>query len=213
MKKASVVIYAVAGLLAGVLLTLFTLYTLIPALTREKGSEAAADAAPVSNAALTEAALDTAAYLKNNDFEALAETVHPDYGVVFSPIATVNLASNLSFTARQVESFGSGTDKLIWGVRPDSGEPISMTVGEYFTRYVTNRDYTCAPVVTVNYTLRVGNARENVTDIFPGASFVDLCYPGTAEAEYTDWSILRLVFEPYGEELRLAAVIHSEATV
>lgn len=212
MKKASVVIYAVAGLLAGVLLTLFTLYTLIPAVTHEKGREAA-DAAPVSNAALTEAALDTAAYLKNNDFEALAETVHPDYGVVFSPIATVNLASNLSFTARQVESFGSGTDKLIWGVRPDSGEPISMTVGEYFTRYVTNRDYTCAPVVTVNYTLRVGNARENVTDIFPGASFVDLCYPGTAEAEYTDWSILRLVFEPYGEELRLAAVIHSEATV
>ena len=153
MKKASVVIYAVAGLLAGVLLTLFTLYTLIPAVTHEKGREAA-DAAPVSNAALTEAALDTAAYLKNNDFEALAETVHPDYGVVFSPIATVNLASNLSFTARQVESFGSGTDKLIWGVRPDSGEPISMTVGEYFTRYVTNRDYTCAPVVTVNYTLR-----------------------------------------------------------
>lgn len=212
MKKASVAIYAVAGLLAGVLLTLFTLYTLIPSLTHEK-TDAAQDAAAVSNAELTEAALETAENLKNGDFKALAETVHPDYGVVFSPFATVNLASNLSFTARQVENFEGSSAKLIWGVRPDSGEPISMTVGEYLANYVTNKDYTCAPVVTVNYTLRVGNARENVTDIFPGASFVDLCYPGTEGADYADWSILRLVFEPYGEELRLAAVIHSEATV
>ena len=212
MKNASVAIYAVVGLLAGVLLTLFVLYTLIPALTGGEGA-ASRDTEAITNAELTWAALDTAAYLKNGDYKALAETVHPDYGVVFSPFATVNLTSNLSFTARQVEGFGDNTAKLIWGVRPDSGEPISLTVGEYMASFVTNRDYTSAPVITVNYTLRVGNARENVTDIFPGASFVDLCYPGTAEAEYGDWSILRLVYEPYGEELRLAAVIHSEATV
>lgn len=212
MKKASALIYALAGLLAGALLTLVVTYSLIPALSSR---DAHADSGTVSssNAALTDAALETAEYFKSSDYEALAAIVHPDYGVVFSPVATVNLTSNLSFTAKQVENFGESTEKLIWGVRSDSGEPISMTVGDYLANYVIDRDYTASPVITVNYTLRVGNSRENVTDIFPGAGFVDLCYPGTQESEYSDWSILRLVFEEYDGEIRLTAVIHSQATV
>ncbi len=212
MKKAPVLISSVAGLLAGALLTLLAVYSLLPALERRGGNEEEGGSG-ITNAELTAAAMDAAGYLKSGDFEALSEAVHPDFGLILSPFATVNLKSNLSFTARQVRDLGENGEKLVWGVLADSGEPISMTASEYMARYVMDRDYTSAPVVSVDYMLRVGNSRENVTDIFPGAHYVDLCYPGTPEADNSDWSILRMVFEEYGGELKLAALIHSEATI
>jgi hypothetical protein len=156
-------------------------------------------------------AMEAASYIKAGDWASLGSMVHPTYGVYFSPSATVNLKNNQCFTADQITSFGSDSNTYVWGT-DTNGQPIELTPSDYFKQYVYNSDYLNAQVVSVNYTARTGNSLENVSDTFPNAQYVDLCFPGTAESEYRDWSILRLVFEEYEGAFRLTAVIHSEYT-
>lgn len=211
-ERSYIAITAILGFLVGVLLTLVLVYFLRGS-HRIIGDHKIDTDSGVSNSLLTDIALETASALRAGDYEALSELVHPDYGLVFSPYATVNLNTNLRFTPEEVAAFGDSTGKFTWGLFSDGGEPITMTVADYMARYVFDRDYTKSPLIGLNYTVRTGNARENVTESFPGAQFADLCYPGTAENEYADWRILRLVFEPYDDTLRLTAVVHSEATI
>lgn len=211
-ERSYIAVTAILGFLVGILLTLVFLYFIQG--DRRHAGEYVIDAdAGVTNSLLTNIALETADALKANDYEALSGLVHPDYGLVFSPYATVNLGTNLRFTPEEVADFAGNTQKLTWGVLSDGGEPITMTVADYMAKYVFDRDYTNCPIVGLNYTVRTGNSRENVTESFPGAQFADLYYPGTEENEYTDWRILRLVFEEYNGELKLTAIIHSESTL
>ena len=168
------------------------------------------DTGSISGDVLTDLAFEVTEAIKYSDYELLAKYVHPEYGIVFSPYATVNLSSNKWFSVDQVQDFSNDTEQYIWGLTSDGGEPIQMSVSDYFSRYVFNYDYTVAPLIGINYIVRSGNTVENVTEAFPGAQFVDLCYPGTAENENQDWSTLRLVFESYNDRLMLTAIIHSE---
>lgn len=163
------------------------------------------------NSDIVELAYSVADSLRNGDYETLAGMVHPEYGLVLSPYATINLGSSQCFTAPRVAAaVGDGTT-YVWGARPDTGEPVQMTAAKYFTDFVYNRDYFYAPLIGVNRTVKSGNALENVDTVFPDGQFVDFCFPGTAE-DGLDWSILRLVFEPYEDSWRLSAIIHSEYT-
>lgn len=207
-----IVITAVLSFLVGVVLTLLLTHFLTGG-TRRAGEYRVTQGETISNGLLTDIAMEVSSRLKSGDFEGLSELVHPDYGLVFSPFATVNLNANQRFTPEEVAGFSHNDQKLTWGLNADGGEPISLTVREYMARYVFDHDYTNSPLVGLNYPVRTGNARENVSESFPGAQFVDLCYPGTPENEYADWRILRLVFEESDGELKLTAVIHSEPTL
>ncbi len=214
MSRKHTVLASIIGFLAGALVCLLVIVFIFPVrVPRTANVYKVDESSGVTGQQLTDMALEAAGYLKTGNFQALSELVHPDYGLIFSPFATVNLSTNLCFSVKELPGLGESTEKLVWGVHTDGGEPISMTVQEYMKEFVFDRDYTAAPLIGVNYTIRTGNALENVSDSFPGASFVDLCYPGTAEAEYTDWSTLRLVFEEHDGELSLTCVIHSEAVI
>ena len=208
MKRApQCVICALAGIIAGALA-----FFLIFGMDRKPDVDADGEGI-VSNQMLTDLAFEVAGYIKAGDFDSLSEMVHPIYGLVISPYATVNLSSNQCFTADAVADFDDNDQVYTWGTTSDSRAPIDLTVKDYFSRYVFNCDYTQAPTIGINQILRTGNSLENVTAIFPGAQFVDLCNPGTESAEYQDWSTLRLVFEYYNDELMLTAIIHSEYTI
>lgn len=169
---------------------------------------------PATNRQLAALALDIASLLKTGDYARLAEVVHPEGGLVISPNATVSLEANQRFTRAEVAAFGKNTETYIWGrLSAESPSLISLTVKDYFSKYVFDHDYTCASLVGINHTARTGNSQETVTDAFPGAQFVDLCCLGAGENEDTGWSILRLVFEDYHGQLVLSAIIHSEYTI
>ncbi len=213
MKKGlTLLLCALGGALVGILLFVFITRVIrtdnnnIPSVTLTETDS-------VSSGELADLAFQIADAIKANDFEKLAEHVHPEYGVVFSPYATVNLSSNQCFTSDEVKEFGSNSEQYVWGLTSDGGQLIQMGISDYFSRYVFNYDYTVAPLIGVNYIIRSGNSIENVGDTFPGAQFVDLCYPGTSGSENQDWSTLRLVFEEYGGRFMLSAIIHSEYTI
>ena len=161
---------------------------------------------------LVEAAFQVISTLKAGDYASLSGWVHPVYGVYFSPYSNISLASDQWFAPRTLGRLGRDQSEFVWGVYDGSGEPITMTAAAYFARFVYDRDYLYAPVVSVNRVAQSGNSLENTAEVFPDGQFVDFYIPADSE-EGTDWSLLRLVFVDYEGEPRLAAIVHSEYTV
>lgn len=210
MKKLTV--YAVAaivvlGVIAAVMISL---------LTPDDGKQPA-EMNPVETDAsgreLTEYAENILTLLSAGDYASLGGVVHPEYGVVFSPYATIDLTANRRFTAAQVAEFDRDTQVYIWGIYDGGAEPIKLTPAEYFARFVWDADYLQADKVRINRVSAKGNALENIDEVFPNARYVDFYIAPTRGSDGTDWHSLRLVFEDFGGVLMLSAVVHSEYTI
>jgi len=152
-------------------------------------------------------------YIRDDDFHALSHIVHPEYGVVFSPSATINLTTDRRFNAEQIAMINTDTNVYVWGVYNGSGVPIELTPAEYFAGFIPAAEHMETSVIGINQIVRSGNALENITDVFPNSEFVDFHSPGGEPAEEPDWSSLRLVFEDYNGYLRLVAIVYSKRTV
>lgn len=166
------------------------------------------------NTVLLESAANAVAALQKQDYAGLSALAHPEKGVVFAPYSTVDLNTNVALTCNQIAGAPTDTTLYQWGVADGSGDPISLTIKDYFDRYVYNADYANAPVIGIDQVIGQGNALENVKDVFHDARFVEYYFPGL-NPEYGgfDWCGLKLVFAPYQEAYRLVAVIHSEWTI
>lgn len=170
--------------------------------------------ADASNAELTDYAFSILQDIKAGDYEALARSVHPEFGVVFSPYATINLTTNKCFTASQVEGFSQDKNKYVWGKYDGKGDPIELTPTEYFKVFVFDKDYTQASEIGIDTIVKSGNSLENIEELFPKARFVDFYIPGAdSESDGLDWSSIRLGFEEYRGELKLTVVLHSMWTI
>ena len=213
-KPISRVVIILIGVIAGVLIsgvlyatTGFSLFGGI----REKPTSTA----DVDNAELTALAYTVLGYIKDGDFRALSGVAHPEFGVVFSPCATITLSTNKCFQAEQIAAFGTDMTLYVWGKYYGSGEPIELTVADYFAEFVLDQDYIKAPIVSVNYIVRSANALENITDVFHNVQFVDFHIPGSVidGVEDFEWRSLRLGFEEYDGSLWLAVILRSAWTV
>ena len=169
---------------------------------------------PFDNRALLSLAFDVASALERRDYQTLSTYVHPSEGVLFTPYSTVDLNANLSFTPYQVARLGSDSTKYVWGISDGKGDPLELTAGDYFTRYVYNANYIQAPLLGIDRIIGSGNALENVLDTFPDCRFVEFYFPGILP-EYNgfDWCGLKLVFLEYQGEYKLRAIVHSEWTI
>jgi hypothetical protein len=166
-----------------------------------------------NNAELTGYAYEILGYIKEGDYDALSQVVHPEYGVIFSPYATINLVSNKRFTASQVKGFPEDKNQYVWGIYDGIGDPINLTPSEYFKEFVFDKDYTLAPELGIDLVVMTGNSLENIKVELPDARFVDFHIPGDKENGGLDWSSLRLGFEEYEGELKLTVILHSEWTI
>lgn len=199
-------------LIAGIFLVIRLLQNPKPGEFRVKRSDTVIEAvnADADDDEIVEYAREILFAMANKDYVALASVAHADYGVIFSPYATVDLATGC-FTASQIAGFDSDNTKYIWGVYDGSGEPIEMTPAEYFEGFVFDTDFTKCENFGVDEILRAGNSLENITEVFPDCRFVD-CYMPNAESDES-WASLRLVFEEQNGKLMLSAVVHSENTI
>ncbi|MBU7005223.1 hypothetical protein [Phosphitispora fastidiosa] len=155
--------------------------------------------------------------LKQDDMEKLADMVHPDKGIRFTPYAYVNTEKddgNLVFTAAQVRNFPNDNEKYTWGYFDGTGEPILLTPVEYFKKFVYTADFANAEKISVNHTLGTGNALENQFEVYSEADIVEYYFSGFDEQyQGMDWQSLRLVFEEVNEKLYLVGIIHNQWTI
>jgi len=202
-----------SGILLGALLwsAVFTL-TGFSLFGRNQKSTASADEA--GNAALITLAYTVLEHIRDEDFLALSQVVHPESGVVFTPYATVNLSTDRRLGADQVAVLNTDTNIYIWGVYNGSGEPIELTPAEYFKQFIPAESCLKASVLGVDQIVRSGNALENITDELPDVKFVDFHIPanqGSSLEDY-DWSSLKLGFEEFEGRLWLIAIVYSKWT-
>lgn len=159
------------------------------------------------------AATEVLAAIKDRDYESLAEYIHPDKGVVFSPDAFVDFHEDPVFTTDQIRRFGSDDFIYNWGYDDQSEWPVRMSVQEYFDRYVYDKDYLSGSQIGINHIIRSGNCPDNAAEAFPDGIFVDYHDEGTEFYEGLDWSSLKIVMETYDDTYKAVAIIHSDYTL
>lgn len=165
------------------------------------------------NTLLLERASQVLEALKQEDYSALSQLVHPRRGVTLTPYSTVDHSCDNVLSQDQVAGLAEDTQLYTWGLAVGSGSPIRCTSKDYFARYVFNADYTEAPQVGIDTVLISGNALENVADAYPNGRFVEYHFPGIDPAlEGFDWCSLKLVFEIWNNDWYLVGIIHGEWT-
>lgn len=183
----------------------------------ENSSSAAAQKDPLNaldNFPLLNTACSVNRCIQQGDWTALSAYVHPDRGVTFTPYSTVDPRSDLTFTASQIKGLGNDQTVYTWGVEDGRGDPIQMTMLDYFARYVYDSDYTQASEIGVDRIMTGGNALENLAKAYPGCRFVDFSIPSADPVnDGLDWSSLKLVFEPGADAWYLVGIVHGEWTI
>ena len=153
------------------------------------------------------------AALKDQNYSCLSSIIHPQKGVTFTPFSTVRPETDVILSASQIKNLTANNSTYVWGSQNGSGSLIELTPSAYVKRFVFDRDYTQAPRIGVDQILFRGNALENLTEVYPGCRFVDFSFPAKGgDGQGTDWSSLKLVFEPGHSQWQLVAVIHGEWT-
>jgi len=165
-----------------------------------------------AHAEITQLAFAVLEYISDDDFNALSQLIHPEYGVVFSPYATINLETDRRFYVEQVADLNMNTSVYMWGVRSECGEPIRLTPAEYFDEFVQAYEHLNAPIVGINKIVRTGNALENIAEVFPNVEFIDFHIPGDENGDGHDWRSLRVGFKEYDGYLKLVSIVHSTWT-
>ncbi|NLY29430.1 MAG: hypothetical protein GX047_02240 [Firmicutes bacterium] len=183
---------------------------------RKKAALPASQLPPIdAKRIIEERATEALKIIKERDFAALAERVHPS-GVRFSPYSYVDVSENgdLVFSPEQVRAFEEDDTTYTWGHYDGTGFPIELTPREYFDEFVYTADFINAENVSYNETLGVGNTLENQFEVYPDAIIVEYHFSGL-DPQYggMDWQSLRLAFEELEGDWYLVGVIHNQWTI
>lgn len=163
---------------------------------------------------LLQTAFFTLSSIENQDYDTLANLVHKEKGVRFTPFSTVNLENDLVLSPQQIKNIPEDTSLHTWGQQAGTGEIISMTISSYFARFVSPLSYSKAPNIATDSVILSGNALENIAEAYPDCRFIDFTFRSIdPELSGQDWSSLKLVFEAGGDGWYLVAVVHSQWTV
>jgi hypothetical protein len=152
--------------------------------------------------------------LKAKDADLIAEYVHPDKGVRFTPYTYVSTDSDQVFDQETIKGFFTDQQVYLWGNYDGSGDEIRLTPGQYYEKFIYTADFINAEEAGYNEVLSFGNMLENQFEVYENPIIVEYYFSGfNPEYEGMDWQSLRLVFEEYQGEWKLAGIIHNQWTI
>ena len=193
---------------------------IIAALTEEKEAleNQVADLENQLNQTASQSRLVTALTLvekiADQDFEAVAQYVDEEEGVLFSPYGYVNAAEDLVFYPQDLATLFQDPAVYTWGAFDGTGDPIDKTFAEYYDRFIYDHDFANPHMIGNNTIIGTGNTLINLSDVYPDADFVEFHFTGfEPEYEGMDWRSLRLVLEEQGTSWVLRAIVHDEWTI
>lgn len=151
--------------------------------------------------------------LKNNDMSKLAEYVHPDKGLRFSPYSNMS-EKDITIPAAKLSEAAKDKSKLIWGAYDGSGDAIDLTFNEYFNKFIYPKDYLEAPEIILNQAVQRGNSKNNIKETFPDAYNIEYYFSGfEKQYEGMDWRSLTLVFEQKNDIWYLVGLVNNQWTI
>lgn len=159
--------------------------------------------------------------LMEEDMDALAGHMDQKKGTRFTASTYVRTQTDAYGTpadrilyADTIADMFTSAESKVWGIEDGSGEPIDLTVAQYFDKYVKDQDYRKAPETRWNHAQDRGNTIDNAATVYPGAQIVEYHFPGF-DPQYggMDWVSLRLVLQQDGaKKWNLVGVIHDHWT-
>jgi len=158
--------------------------------------------------------LDVLTAIKNYDIEKLADAIHPDKGVRFSPYGYVDVENDLVFTAEEVKKLAEVPKQYLWGYYDGSGDPIMLSFSDYHKKFIYDVDFVNAEQVGYNKTLSYGNSLNNSFEVYKNSIIVEYYFSGfDPQYEGMDWRSLKLAFEKKDDTWYLVGIIHDQWTI
>ncbi len=153
--------------------------------------------------------------IKEKKYTQLSNYIDPVLGVRFSPYGHIDTITDQKFTNKEfVIYLTNNKTKIIWGSFDGSGDPIKLTIEEYFKRFVYDVEFTNAEKVSLNKVLYAGNTLNNLDSIYQGSTYTESYFSGFEE-KYNgmDWRSLILVFRKNKNAFYLIGIIHNQWTI
>lgn len=148
------------------------------------------------------------------NFNELADYVHPEKGLRFTPYTYVRIDKDVVFTKEQISNFFDNDQDYLWGHYDGSGKKIRLTPAEYYNEFIYTEDFINADEIGYNEVLSSGNMLENQFEVYENPIIVEYYFPGfKAKFGGMDWKSLRLVFEKYKNDWKLSGIIHNQWTI
>lgn len=153
--------------------------------------------------------------LSQRDWPDVAEFVHPDHGLRFTPYAMVNLARDVVVAKGDVAKLASDSQTRRWGEYDGTGEPIHLTIDGYYDRFIYDRQFSQATVGGANQRVGQGNSLNNMPEVFGDREvvFIEFHEPGTETYGGMDWRSLRIVLERLAGQWYLIGLVHDQWTI
>ena len=154
--------------------------------------------------------------LKNKNYSAFANYIHPVSGIRFSPYGYVDTLNHLRFSREKFITMArnDNPEMIVWGEFDGTGDPIKMTLNNYMQRFVYDVDYVKPEKRTVNDFIGAGNSLNNLSSVYKDCDFTESYFSGFKK-EYggMDWKSLRLVFKERKGKFLLVGIVHDEWTI
>jgi hypothetical protein len=154
--------------------------------------------------------------VKNKNYSAFANYIHPVSGVRFSPYGHVDTANDIILSkAKFIAQAGNpNQDMIVWGAFDGTGDPIRLTLNNYMQRFVYDADFVKPEKRSVNKFISGGNSLNNLDSVYKECDFTESHFSGF-EDKYggMDWKTLRLVFKERNGRFFLVGIVHDEWTI
>lgn len=133
--------------------------------------------------------------------------------VYFSPYTYVDTSQIVSLTKSEFNELFETGKKVGWGNFDGTGDEINMSVQKYFARFVSDFDLTAETNQILKDTIPArGNELNNVKEVFPNSTVIEIHKPASEESMGMDWRSLMLVIEKIEGSWKLKALVHNEWT-
>lgn len=133
--------------------------------------------------------------------------------VYFSPYAYVDTTKIVSLNQSEFNELFESEEKVIWGSFDGTGDKIKLSLKKYFDRFVTDFDLTAEENQISKDTIPArGSELNNVKEIFPNSTVIEIHKPASEESMGMDWRSLMLVIEKIEGSWKLKALVHNEWT-
>lgn len=152
--------------------------------------------------------------LKNKNYSAFANYIHPVEGVRFSPYGFVDTVHDMKLSKQKFINQVREQDMVIWGKFDGTGDPIQMTLNNYMQRFVYDVDFVKPEKRSVNEIIGTGNSLNNLELVYKNCDFTESNFSGF-DKKYAgmDWRSLRLVFKIRDRKFFLVGIVHDEWTI
>ena len=152
--------------------------------------------------------------ISEEDYKTLADYVHPEKGVRFTPYTNVSLEKDVVFSQDDIRKFFENQSKYLWGNYDGSGFEISLTPRQYYEEFIYSAGFLYAEDIGYNEVISSGNMVENQFEVYENAIVVEYYFPGfDPNFGGADWQSLRLVYQLYANEWKLVGIIHNQYTI